>query len=213
MLGSPEWEITQTTESGASRDTKTTKTERPTSSINSGLELIGVGEGGTLQKKKSNSHKSFFQKAYLFLESYELANPEEQKRILQSKSRFAMHPHIFKNPTTLEEAKNALANYEQELSFLFVPDTAHLAIAKENIESLFETIDIASIPAIHLTNWTPEFGLTSYNYAKGFTELNDEDGIVQVRSFIQYLMKHKYERKWLGPRARSHKAWKFVNAS
>jgi signal transduction histidine kinase/sugar phosphate isomerase/epimerase len=76
----------------------------------------------------------------------------------------ALHLHY---PMSVSDAYNLLDRYD---GLHWLPDTAHLYISGANVpEAIFRYRN--RLAAVHLKDWTSQYGRTSYRYAKGFVEL------------------------------------------
>jgi inosose dehydratase len=98
----------------------------------------------------------------------------------------ALHPHMFKTVQTANEAARVL-NAHSELRFL--PDTAHLTVAGDDPVRIIE-LNFSRLAAVHLKDWTAEFGRAYQFYARGFTHLGM--GAVPVKEVVGMLGKKKY---------------------
>lgn len=98
----------------------------------------------------------------------------------------ALHPHMFTTVQTATEAARVL-DAHPELSFL--PDTAHLAIAGDDPVRAIE-LNFSRLAAVHLKDWTAEFGRAYPFYARGFVHLGV--GTVPVKTVVGMLEKMNY---------------------
>jgi sugar phosphate isomerase/epimerase len=102
----------------------------------------------------------------------------------------ALHPHMFKTVQTANEDSLVL-DAHSELRFL--PDTAHLAIAGDDPVWITKQ-NFGRLAAVHLKDWTPEFGRSYQFYARGFGQLGT--GSVPVKEVVA-LLKRKNYGGWL----------------
>lgn len=103
----------------------------------------------------------------------------------------AFHPHMFKPVQTAQEAQRLLSHHP---NLQFLPDSAHLTVAGEDVlEVIDENLD--RIIAIHLKDWTSEFGRSYQFYSKGFG-IEFGEGDVPLKGIVELLKRRKYN-KWL----------------
>jgi sugar phosphate isomerase/epimerase len=124
---------------------------------------------------------------YIYLDSWEGKAAEDALRIGM---KLALHPHMFKQMQTLADVENLLENHTD---LRFLPDTAHLTVAGEDIvkaiDHYYDRID-----AIHLKDWRAEYGRAYQFYARGFAELGKGD--VALEDVIGLLFRRGY-KKWV----------------
>jgi sugar phosphate isomerase/epimerase len=117
---------------------------------------------------------------------------------------FALHPHMFKPVQTASEALKVLREHPR---LRFLPDTAHLTIAGEDIiDVLKEAFKIhareddsdqdapdrfGSVIAIHLKDWTSEFGRSYQFYSRGFGVAFGQ-GEVRLDKIVRFLAECGY---------------------
>ena len=139
------------------------------------LTLLGFA-GGTLDQKVKYCESvpvppdELLQ--YLYVQQW---MPGQSDKAAKKGFPLALHPHLFTPIHRLPDAMNCL---EQHPELNFILDTAHLMIAGDDpldalrqVYSLDPQLGIPKIPAVHLKDWTAEFGRTSHRYAQGFVEL------------------------------------------
>jgi sugar phosphate isomerase/epimerase len=156
-----------------------------------GLKLAGIS-GGALSDRLDfaiSLHNKFQDPFYLYADEW---SGREHTQFKQSgvSCSVAIHPHMFKPIQTVAEAKKVIELYPY---MKFLPDTGHLTVAGENIMEVLEA-NFATITAIHVKDWTPEFGRALPFYSSGFVTLGE--GIVPIEEIIQYLVKVGY-KGWL----------------
>ena len=99
----------------------------------------------------------------------------------------AIHPHMFKPIQTSAEAYELI----QEFDYLrFLPDIAHLRVAGEHVLSSLSNHFEWTI-AVHLKDWSPEFGRTLPFYSRGFVELGR--GQVPVEDVLAFLKDNEFD--------------------
>jgi sugar phosphate isomerase/epimerase len=124
---------------------------------------------------------------YIYLDNWEGKAAEDAMRIGMT---LALHPHMFRQIQTTAEVDNYLSKHA---GLRFLPDTAHLTIAGEDIKTVIDQ-HYGRIEAIHLKDWTAEYGRAYQFYGRGFVELGQGD--VAIGSVIKYLKQRNY-RKWI----------------
>jgi inosose dehydratase len=124
---------------------------------------------------------------YLYLDRWEGRSTEDALRIGMT---LALHPHMFKEIQTSADAEEYLGKHA---GLQFLPDTAHLTVAGEDVTEVIDR-HYGRIEAIHLKDWTAEYGRAYQFYARGFVELGEGD--VPLEDVIKYLNKRNY-RKWV----------------
>jgi sugar phosphate isomerase/epimerase len=149
------------------------------------LKLLGLA-GGTLAERIKFA-RDVFPHVYLYIERWDPDDYEAIENAVEAQLRLALHPHLFKPTQNLDDIKKLLDEHSE---LYCIPDTAHLKIAGDDPRSIFSVIRDSQIAAIHLKDWTSEFGRSSHNYAKGFIELGR--GIVGIDGFISTLTQHEY---------------------
>jgi signal transduction histidine kinase/sugar phosphate isomerase/epimerase len=161
------------------------------------LDLIGVA-GGSIRDKcdllealkpywSSRVAAKAIPKPYVYVEETE---EPEFKKALDTGYRLAIHCHY---PKAADDSFLLLKKY-QTLEWL--PDTAHLFIEYLDTARVVRAITPYKdrLAAVHLKDWKPEYGRTSYRYAKGFTELGL--GEVHPEIVLTHLDTLKY-RGWV----------------
>ena len=147
------------------------------------LQFLGLA-GGTLSERLEfcDRDRSRFPN-YLYLEDW---RDEYIDLLTRREIRLAVHPHVFKSSQGLADALSLLDRYDD---LWFLPDTAHLTIAGHDIVKAIRKT-LKRIAAIHFKDWTPEFGRSSHQYARGFVELGkgtiDFDVIVKELRRLHY---------------------------
>jgi sugar phosphate isomerase/epimerase len=102
----------------------------------------------------------------------------------------ALHPHMFKGIQTSADAEMYLGKYAR---LQFLPDTAHLTVAGQDVVKVIDR-NYERIQAIHLKDWTAEFGRAYQFYSRGFVELGQGD--VLLEEVIRFLKQRNYKR-WI----------------
>lgn len=123
---------------------------------------------------------------YLYVDEWE--GPRSVAALIGN--TLALHPHMFRSVQTAREAQDLL---DRHPGLWFLPDTAHLTVAGENvIKVLQSTYD--RIIAVHLKDWTAEYGRAYHFYSRGFVELGQGD--VGPDQIVRFLQGRNY-RDWL----------------
>lgn len=124
---------------------------------------------------------------YIYMDSWEGKFADDALRIGMT---LALHPHMFKQIQTIADVDNYLGKHS---GLRLLPDTAHLTVAGEDIVSVIDR-HYGMIEAIHLKDWTAEYGRAYQFYGRGFVELGKGD--VALEDVIGYLKKRTY-KKWI----------------
>ena len=96
----------------------------------------------------------------------------------------ALHSHVFKQVHRLASAFKLLYDYRSVPNFLWIIDTAHLTVARDDpVRALHRFRD--KLVAVHLKDWTPAFGRSSHRYSKGFVQLGA--GTIKLDVFLKAL--------------------------
>ena len=150
------------------------------------LELIGLS-GGSL--KSRIKYCKNVRPDYLYTDDWneEIARlVERTKNIEGGEFILALHPHVFKPAHSLGGAKALLEKFHK---LKFIPDTAHLTIVGDDPVEAIQTCS-DRLAAVHLKDWTPEYGRSAHRYARGFVELGegtiDLDRILMALNGIDY---------------------------
>ena len=139
---------------------------------------------------------------YVYVDSWDAAQDASH---VPAECRVALHPHMFKPVQTASEAL-ALLRDHPELRFL--PDTAHLTVAGEDVTEVLEEAFNIQIPqndagrgafhkfgpitAVHLKDWTSEFGRSYQFYSRGFG-VRFGEGEVNLDKIVKFLRDAGYD--------------------
>jgi len=132
-------------------------------------------------------HAAGHSQPYIYLDKWEGQSADEALRIGMT---LALHPHMFKGIQTSADAEEYL---ERHAGLQFMPDTAHLTVAGEDVQKVIDLL-YGRIEAIHLKDWTAEYGRAYQFYSRGFVGLGKGD--VPLEGVIEYLKKRSY-KKWV----------------
>lgn len=157
-----------------------------------GISLAGVS-GGALSDRINfaTSLRKSYPELSFYLYADEWGEYESQQYMDSGLACIvAVHPHMFKPIQTITEARKVMKSYSYAR---LLPDTAHLTVAGENIMAVLE-VNLKDIVAIHVKDWTPEFGRALPFYSSGFVGLGE--GIVPISSIVKFLLKVSYSG-WL----------------
>jgi signal transduction histidine kinase/sugar phosphate isomerase/epimerase len=150
-----------------------------------GLTFVGLS-GGTLQERMDYCGDAA-RPNYLYVGDWDdLIAPDAVRRGFT----LALHPHLFKRIHRLADALNELQKHP-DLSFL--PDVAHLTIAGDRPHDAI-MLGRDRLAAVHIKDWTPEYGRSSHRYARGFVELGS--GIINWEQIFSALRRIEYDG-WL----------------
>lgn len=124
------------------------------------LTLVGLAGGGLRERME---YCGSFRPEYLYLERWE---PETVAEAFSRGFTLALHPLCY---SPLSRLSDALALLRENPGLRFLPDTAHLTIARDSpVQAIRQARD--RLAAVHLKDWTPAFGRSFHRYAKGFVE-------------------------------------------
>jgi len=124
---------------------------------------------------------------YLYVDEWS----EEAATLLKDGYQLAVHPHYLKQ---ISSASDAFELLKKHPGLLYIPDTAHSEIKREDIiRGLSKHSD--RLAAVHLKDWRPGFGRASALYARGFTELGR--GTVNLEQVLRYLQKNIRYQGWV----------------
>ncbi len=144
------------------------------------LSLVGLA-GGSLQQRIEFCGS--YRPSYLYVEDYDLAAAPLAESLGFT---LALHPHLFKPIYRLGDARKLLKSHP---NLQFILDTAHLTIAGDEPGTAFEAVR-GRLAAVHMKDWSPDYGRYSHRYAKGFTELGR--GIINLAAILESLKEIGY---------------------
>lgn len=146
-----------------------------------GLTFLGISSG-TLDERVEFARQ--VTPKYIYVENW--GRDEEHRFASERNLLFALHTHMFKPVQTLEEAKQRLEEFPR---LRFLPDTAHLTVAGEDI---FEVLKwgLEKAPAVHLKDWISDYGRSYHFYSEGFVPLGE--GSVDLDGAIRFLKQVRY---------------------
>ncbi|MBI3679504.1 MAG: sugar phosphate isomerase/epimerase [Acidobacteria bacterium] len=120
---------------------------------------------------------------YMYVEDWDW---DFAKAALRQGHTLALHQRAFGRERRFEQAQKIL-KLQPKLKFL--PDTAHLMIAGDDPVAVIRKA-FHRVIAVHLKDWTPDFGRSSNRWAKGLTELGA--GLVKFDEVVQLLEEKRY---------------------
>ena len=145
------------------------------------LSLLGFA-GGTLEERLSYCGSVLPE--YLYVEDWD---PQIAPLALKRGFTLGLHPHVYKKIHRLSDALDLL---EEQEGLKFILDTAHLVIVGDDPVKAVGTLGKDRLLAVHLKDWSPEFGRASHRYARGFIELGQ--GVVDFLSVFEELKAIEY---------------------
>lgn len=137
------------------------------------LKFLGLS-GGSLRDRLRFCGR--FRPPYLYTDTWN-ADCEANSRV-PLPFVLGLHPHLFMPLGSLEPALTRVKQEDRRFAKL-LPDTAHLTIMERDPAKVIREW-ANTIVAIHLKDWSPEFGRFSHRYARGFCMIGD--GIVDTRA-------------------------------
>jgi signal transduction histidine kinase/sugar phosphate isomerase/epimerase len=147
------------------------------------LEFVGFA-GGQLTRRME--YCAEYRPGYLYIEDWLQGACE---RALEEGFTLALHPHMYKRVHRLETAA-ALLEQHPELKFL--PDTAHLFLARDDpAEAIRRYVD--RLAAVHLKDWTPRYGRSFHRYARGFVELGNGSIGLELERILEVLREVRFD--------------------
>ncbi len=117
---------------------------------------------------KGQLYSSGESQPYIYLDKWEGKAADDALRIGMT---LALHPHMFKQIQTTADVDDYLGKHG---GLRFLPDTAHLTVAGEDVKAVIDN-HYGRIEAIHLKDWTAEYGRAYQFYGRGFVELGEGD--------------------------------------
>lgn len=148
------------------------------------LQFIGM-TGGSLQERVEFCRDGVTA-AYLYVEIWNDAAAE----ILNSGQPLALHPHFFMPIRRIGDALEKLKMHE---NLGLILDLAHIFLAGDTLEKVWDHVG-DRVVAVHLKDWTQEFGRSSHGYARGVVEFGNGD--VHPERAVEFLTKVKFSG-WL----------------
>ena len=145
------------------------------------LTFLGLSGGTLLDRMRFCGEVG--RPEYLYVEGWD----REAPAAVAEGFTLALHPHLFKPLHRLDDAKGLL-NEHPELKFL--PDAAHLHIAGDSLARAIAELH-PRLAAVHVKDWTPEYGRSSHRYARGFTELGR--GVINFTPIFNQLRQIAYK--------------------
>lgn len=124
---------------------------------------------------------------YLYVDEW----TNEVEGLLRNGYKLAVHPHYLRK---INSANDAFALLDQHPKLLYIPDSAHSTIKREDITKGLTKYS-NRLAAVHLKDWRPGFGRASALYARGFTELGN--GIVRPEVTLAHLRDHLHYKGWV----------------
>jgi sugar phosphate isomerase/epimerase len=140
-----------------------------------------------LQSGRKSQPSAPVDQPYIYLDRWEGRAADDA---LRAGMTLALHPHMFKQIQTTADVESYLGKHA---GLRFLPDTAHLTVAGEDIKAVIDN-HFGRIEAIHLKDWTAEYGRAYQFYSRGFVELGQGD--VPLGDVIKLLIKRSY-KKWV----------------
>lgn len=150
------------------------------------LKLIGLS-GGSLRERMEFCG-DFRPEYLLYVDTW---NEQEACEAMNAGFTLGLHPHAYMPVGDLSDALEILENHPSDKyqRLKFVSDTAHLIVTYDDpISAIRQTKD--RIVAVHLKDWTPEFGRSAHRYARGFVELGG--GSVDLDEVVNELKQNRY---------------------
>jgi len=180
-----------------------------------GLEFLGLA-GGSLPERirfvtEFEQVAAPLRRPYIYLDEWD---EEAEELVGKCDVVFGIHPHMFKPIQTAKDAEDLLTRYAHFAERVrLLPDTSHLTIAGENLVNVLKR-NLGRIDAVHLKDWTPEFGRAYQFYSRGFVglgegkvPLTDVLGLLRLKSFSGWLVAEQDAAEDPVESARKNMAW------
>lgn len=154
------------------------------------LKLIGLS-GGSLKERMDFCGKDF-RPEYLYVDTWD---EQEACEVMNAGFTLGLHPHAYMPVGDLGDALKILTDHPKEEypRLKFIADTAHLTVTHDDpVMAIQQTSE--RLVAVHLKDWSPEFGRSSFRYARGFAELGV--GNIDLEAIVNRLRKMNYDG-WL----------------
>ncbi len=155
------------------------------------LKLIGLS-GGSLGERMNFCRNLGICPDYLYVDRWD---EPEACEAMDAGFTLGLHPHAHMPVGNLADALRILAEHplREYPRLKFIPDTAHLTVTHDDpVDAIRKTKE--RIVAVHLKDWSPEFGRFSFRYARGFAELGA--GSVDLNAILSVLRDMDYSG-WL----------------
>jgi signal transduction histidine kinase/sugar phosphate isomerase/epimerase len=150
------------------------------------LKLIGLSGGSLTERMK---FCGWFHPEYLYVDTW---NEEEACKAMDKGFTLGLHPHAYMPVGNLSDALTILREHPKEEypRLKFLGDTAHLTVTRgDPVDGIRKTKD--RLVAVHLKDWSPEYGRSSFRYARGFVELGA--GSVDLRGVVKELKRIDFD--------------------
>lgn len=155
-------------------------------------ELTFLGIAGGSLKDRIEFVKKFCESArppikpYVYLDEWQTPVAAEA---IKDGVVLAIHPHMFKPIQTSADADELFRAHSGYASLRFMPDTGHLTVAGEDVLDVIGRF-FNRIDAVHLKDWSAEFGRAYQFYSRGFVPLGHGD--VPLTDVINFLKVRRY---------------------
>jgi sugar phosphate isomerase/epimerase len=146
------------------------------------------GLAAVMREKYDSSELTITTQPYIYVDDWQKGYTDTYL----AGNKLALHPHMFKSVQTARECEDLLRDFPE---LLFLPDTAHLTVAGESVIDLLVRIEkeygnLSRVVAVHLKDWTAEFGRAYHFYSRGFVNLGDGD--VHPEHIVNHLKSRNY---------------------
>jgi sugar phosphate isomerase/epimerase len=163
-----------------------------------GLELAGVN-AGSLDERHSVCLQwmATFPERPLPYIYHDGATTDQLRNVVADGMPVVIHPHMFKPTQTIAEAEQVIQECRntnplttRKIDVSLMPDTAHCYLAGDDV---IQAIDrhLPMIRAIHLKDWSPEFGRSYQFYSRGFVPLGMGD--VRLPEIVDLLIRRRFD--------------------
>lgn len=150
------------------------------------LKLLGPS-GGNLRSRLDYARASSSE--YVYADEWdEQAFTEEFVNCKNIPIPVGIHPHLYKEIGTIEQASKLLEKHEW---LNLILDIGHQFLADDDVIAPLERYT-KRVPAIHLRDWTDRYGKSPFRFAGGFCTLGDGILSEKIRDLIEYLKRSNY---------------------
>lgn len=146
------------------------------------LQLIGLA-GGTIQARVDFCQD--FRPSYLYTENWF----DQSKLPKQPIPEFtlAIHPHVSSRIHRIAQVRELLDKHK---ALKFIPDTAHVFMSGDDVCAAIREL-FGRIAAVHLKDWTPDYGISPFHYAQGFVSFGA--GTIQLAKVVDVLQSLQFD--------------------
>jgi sugar phosphate isomerase/epimerase len=132
-----------------------------------GLHLAGLAGGSLHSRLAIREH---VRPEYYYIDEWD-TEAIEAAFALDPAIQIGFHPHVYKEVDTIAAAREHLSAFPNVGLIL---DTAHLTLVGEDVLDIFQEYR-SRVIAVHLKDWTSQYGSSPFSLGQGFTALGEGD--------------------------------------